>query len=354
MLNAEIEMLRRSSMSRRGRRYRGVTGACAIALTAFAVSLAVGWSAALAAPPSVLLFVDRDLGEAVTSGLDHAMPSPTLSDAAADEACAAAGAGVPRFALVAHVASRAALQACGRAAAAEVSSLDIGHQAVALVAPVGAPVWSVGTAALFRAIGEHGGNRRPQIWSDVDPAFPHLPIGLLAPPPGSRAEALLEEQVMAAGCGTTDPRLPFDLQERIAYCGKLRQDTTTVRSTGNIDELEGWATSARPGQLAVVSLAELRQLSGRVVPLPIDGALPTADNLAAARYPAAAAITLLIVVPHAASQASRDAARRVAFDLLAESVIGPQGALASAVLVPLAPADRVAARSQAVAALEQP
>src|SRR6185312_3107549 len=97
MLRGEIEMLRGSIMSRRGSRYCGVTAACVVAGAVFATGLTVGCGAALAAPPSVLLFVDRDLGEAATSGLDHTMPSPMMSDAAADQACAAAPAGVPRF-----------------------------------------------------------------------------------------------------------------------------------------------------------------------------------------------------------------------------------------------------------------
>ena len=353
MLLAGIEMLRRSTVPRQKRRYHRVTNS--FAPGAFAICLALGCDAGLAASPPVLLFADRDLGEAIASGLDARAPAPaTLSDAAVDQACAAAPAGVPRFALIGHEPSRAALAECSRTAAAEVKALEIGHQAVALVAPAGGPVWSIGTAALFRAIGEHGSAQHPQTWSDVDATLPHLPIGLLVPPAGSRAEALFEEQIMTTGCTAVDPRLPFDLRERIAYCGKLRQDTTITRRAANIDALEGWATSAQPGQLAVVTLAELRQLSERVVPLPIDGALPTTGNLDAARYPAAASVSLLIVLPHAAGQASRDAAQKTAFDLLAESVIGPEGALAPTGLAPLAPADRVAARSQAAAVLEQP
>lgn len=350
MVDEEIEMLRRDTMSRRANRYGSVTAAFV-----FAIGLAWGCDVGLAAPPSVLLFADRDLGEALASHLDtNAMPSPTISDAAIDQACGAAPADIPRFAVVTHVPLRAALEDCARRAEADVKAVEIGRQAVALVAPAGAPVWSIGTAALFRALGEHGSNRHPQNWSDVAPDMPKLPIGLLAPPPGSRAEALLQELVMATGCASVDHNLPFDLQERTAYCGKLRQDITTVRRAGNIEELEGWANSAPPGQVAVVTLAELRQLSERVVPLPIDSALPTTGNLEAMRYPAAASVSLLIVVPHTAGKASRDAARKVAFNLLAESVIGPEGTLAPAGLAPLAPADRVAARTQAVATLEQP
>jgi hypothetical protein len=43
----------------------------------------------------------------------------------------------------------------------------------------------------------------------------------------------------------------------------------------------------------------------------------------------------------------------LAFSLLAEASIGPTGSLAPAGLLPLPPPDRIAARTQAVAFLEQ-
>ncbi len=279
-----------------------------------------------------------------------------MSEAAADLACAAAPTTAPRIALVAHVPSRAELEECGRNAAADVGSVGIGREAVAIVVPASAPVWSMHTAALFRAIGEHGGGKRsPANWSDVDPALPRLPIGLLAPPAGSRTEQLFAGLVMQTGCeAAAGARLPFDAQERAEFCNGLRQDIPVARRTGGADALKAWAAAAPAGQVAVVSLPELRQLDESVVPLLLDGALPTSDNLAAGRYPAAAAVLLLIVVPHAAGRESREEARKLAFDLLGEASIGPEGRLAPLGLIPLAPADRIAARSRVVAALQQP
>jgi phosphate transport system substrate-binding protein len=347
MLNGEIEMLRRSTMPARGNRYLSVIAAFAVA-----IGLALGCETARAAPPPVLLFGDRDLGEAFVTG---AASGAKLSDAAADQACAAASAAAPRFALVTRIPSRAELEACGRSAEADVSSVGIGREAVVLVAPAGAAAWSIRTAALYRAIGEHGGSKqRPETWSDVNSALPHQPIGLLAPPTGSRTEALFDELVMRSGCvAAAGARLPFDEQERADFCNGLRRDIPIARRTGGTDALKAWAASAPAGQVAVVSLSELRELDERVVPLLLDGALPTTDNLAAGRYPAAASVSLLIVVPHAAGVESRDEARKVAFDLLAEASIGPEGRLAPFGLIPLAPVDRVAARSDAVAILQK-
>ena len=115
-----------------------------------------------------------------------------------------------------------------------------------------------------------------------------------------------------------------------------------------------WAKSAASGQIAVVTVAELSQLDRPVVPLPLDGALPTAANIASGLYAAVEQVALLIVVPHAADHARRLQARSTVFGLLSESSIGPAGSLTPAGLIPLAPVERVSARSQATASLEQP
>jgi hypothetical protein len=82
--------------------------------------------------------------------------------------------------------------------------------------------------------------------------------------------------------------------------------------------------------------------------------LPTAANVASGAYPAAEATTLVIVVPHDTPPGRRYAARRAVFELLSERSIGPDGNLAQAGLVPLAPTERVASRLRAVAFVESP
>lgn len=251
--------------------------------------------------------------------------------------------------------SRAELEACARTASAEVNAVEIGRQAVALVVPASSPVWSLDAAALFRAVGQNSGeNPRPAAWNDIDPAYPHLPIGLLAPPTGSRALHLFDALIMEPGCDhAAGARMPFGLTSRAGFCAALRNDIPVAQRNGEAQAVTDWAAAAPPGHIAVITIAELRQLGSRVVPLLLDGALPTAANLDSGRYPATEKVQLLIVVPHAADRTRRNDARALAFELLAEASIGPAGSLTPAGLIPLPPTDRIAARSQAIAILEQ-
>jgi len=328
--------------------------ACALAVLAIgAVSVP-----ASAAPQAALLFADRDLGDGMAKAVQElgadarrveVRPSATAA------ACAASPGAAPRLALSAHMPSRAELEACARTASAEVSAVEIGRQAVALVVSASSPVWSVDAAAVFRALGQNSGeNPRPVAWYDIDPAYPHLPIGLLAPPTGSRTRQLFDALIMEPGCDrAAGARIPFGLTARTGFCGALRGDIPFAQGNDDSQAVADWAAAAPPGQIAVITIAELRRLGSRVVPLLLDGALPTAANVDSGRYPATEKVQLLIVVPHAADRTRRNDARALAFDLLAEASIGPAGSLTPAGLIPLPPADRIAARSQAIAFLEQ-
>jgi phosphate transport system substrate-binding protein len=311
-----------------------------------------------AAPQPVRLFADHDLGDA----LIQAVQTPEsdgrrleVRPSASAAACSAAIGATPRLALLARTPSRTELDRCGQAISATVSTVEIGRQAVAVVVPINSPAWSVDATALFRALGQNnGGTQRASTWAGIDPSYPNLPIGLLLPPANSRTRRLFDSSIMQAGCErAANGRTPFDLKSRSDFCNALRSDIQISERDTGVDGVASWAAAAQPGQIAVVSVAELRQLDRRVVPLVFDGALPTAANIESGRYPASGTVVLMVVLPTSADPKQRAEARGLAFDLLAEASIGPSGRLAPGGLIPLPPSERIAARSQAIAFLEQ-
>jgi phosphate transport system substrate-binding protein len=306
-----------------------------------------------AATPNAILFADRDVDEALSQVLGRLASEVRrveIGAAAADAACAAAPGKTPRLALVSSPLQPAYLDACGRGANARVLTVLLGYQAIALVAPARTPIWPITSAALFRALTDHPeAPRRPAVWSELDPTYPRLPIGVLLAPSGSTDDRLFEALVLTPPCSAVaDEKLPLRLGNRIRYCSAMRSDLPAVRHSSGARDLTAWAASAPLGQLAVVRLAELRRLQGLVVPLPLDGQLPTAAYIASGRYAAAATVELLVVVPRGGNNAERAETWKMAFDLLAETSIGPEGTLVAAGLIPLPPAQRVASRSEAL------
>jgi phosphate transport system substrate-binding protein len=311
-----------------------------------------------AAQPGLPLFADRDLGSALAQAVQTLGPDAQrieIKPSASAAACANTAGAVPRLALLARIPTRAELDQCGRSASAEVSIVEIGRQAVALVVPINSPVWSVKPTDVFRALGQNSGDaHRPATWNEIDPSYPKLPIGLLMPPAESRTREMFDVLIMQAGCDkAATARAPFDPKTRAGFCTALRTDIQVSQREGGVEGVASWASAALPGQVAIVSIAELRQLDRRVVPLLLDGTLPTAANIDGGRYPAAEKVELMIVMPNGANRTQRADMRSLTFNLLAETSIGPSGSLAPAGLIPLPPPDRIAARSQAVAFLEQ-
>jgi phosphate transport system substrate-binding protein len=306
--------------------------------------------------PGFVFVIQDELGTALIHAAQGDPPVGRVIAAPSGAVCADQPADLPRLALVTGTPRPLDLDACRQKSTSDVLAITIGYQAIALVAPANARAFSLPAIALFHAVGAHADARiAPKLWRDVDPSLPALPLGLLAPADATATSRLLNTYVMEPACSADDgARVPFEATRRIAFCGTLRADPAIVQRKGDDQEITAWAASAPAGQLAVLTLAELRRFDRVVVPLPLDGVLPTAANITSGAYPAAEPTTLLIVMPHDLSPARRDATRRAVFELLSERNVGPDGNLARAGLMPLSPTERVAARLQAVAFVDHP
>lgn len=325
--------------------------AFAHAASALALALGIGFAQpAQASGPQPTLHLDASaaaLGAALV--LPGVAPAWIAAPDALAAACAAeAGAGI-RVAVLAGSVPRLRDATCRRSAAAETLVLTLGHEALVFVVPSGLPVAPVDHVAFFR---------------DFGAAAPRgaAPAGaLLAPAVGSPSDALLARMVLEPGCVAALPigAVPHAAAARTSFCAALREGGNVVRrrpgsAAESVAQIRAWGASAPAGAIAAVSLAEWIELTGVVTPVPLDGVLPTAANLAAGAYPASRPIRMAVVVPRAASQQARDSALDTGFALLAEGVIGPMGTLAGRGVTALPPAARVHARLRLIDFLEAP
>jgi phosphate transport system substrate-binding protein len=329
---------------------------CVPVLGQFLAALLFLLPTARAGTHDVLLFIQGDLDPAVANAA-RSSGDPAMSRIAdADAACAEQPADTPRLAMVVGILAKSDVEACGRTATADVLAVTIGYQAIALVTPAKARAFAVHSTDLYHAMAAHAGTPGvPMAWRDVNAKLPSLPFGLLAPPAGSTASRLFDTYVMEPACREPNgTKSPMQATSQSDSCTALRSAPSMVRRKGDDHELAVWAASAPDGQLAVVTLAELRKLDHAVVPLPLDDVLPTAADIVSGRYPAAEPVSLLVVVPRDVTAERRDAARQAVFEFMSERGIGPDGSLTQAGLIPLAPAERVASRVRAVAFVQHP
>ncbi|MGE4046295.1 MAG: substrate-binding domain-containing protein [Acetobacteraceae bacterium] len=331
-------------------RARGWTGRTGLA-ACFGLALT-----AAAAASDVVVFTDRDLGEGAAAAVAPLRTQGRAVEAdvrAVDAACTTTPGNRVRLAVVPRTPTQAEIDVCTGGIGADAVVIPIGHQALALATPANGPVFSVASADLFRALGANAAGTPPATWSSLGAGYPAALISVLAAPAGSMARQVFEAQ-METGCQAMVPAasLPFDRAGRLAFCGALRAGPSVKQRQAGIQPVADWAKTAGPGAIALVSVTELPALDGVVNPLLIDNVLPSAANISDGRYPARRAVNLVIVLPRFADAYRRDAARSAVFELTSEAMIGPGGALTRAGLIALPPAQRLEARTKAVAFIE--
>jgi ABC-type phosphate transport system substrate-binding protein len=304
----------------------------------------------------VVIFADRDLGPA--AGAAIAPMASTIRTVetdvrAGDAACTTLPGNRVRFALLPRNPSQVEIDVCAGGAGADVIAVPVGFQAMALATPAKGVVFSITSGDLFRALGANAAGARPSAWDQLGTGYPAAPVAVMPALSGSVAQQIFEARMEAVCVGASpSASMPFDRAGRLAFCGALRKDAAVQPRPAGADAVAVWAKTAGAGAVAVVSVSELAALDGVVVPLLIDNVTPSAVNIAAGRYAAARPVTLMIVLPRDADPIRRDVARRAAFDLMSEAMIGPSGALAASGVVALQAADRLEARTKAVAFIE--
>jgi phosphate transport system substrate-binding protein len=196
---------------------------------------------------------------------------------------------------------------CAARGVAHVARVPLGFTAFVVVIARAAPDWSPTRALLTRAI-----TGTASRWSDLDPALPAQPMKIEGPAPDP-----------AIADGLFDPILLPDH-------GPVRRDGAYT-GHGADAELVAQAVTAAPGSIGILPYAQAIAHADTLKMLPLDGVLPTPDNIASGRYPASAPLLLL---------AKEDEAPVVANlpRLLGYYVEGlsPGGAFAARGLVPLA------------------
>jgi phosphate transport system substrate-binding protein len=182
---------------------------------------------------------------------------------------------------------------------------------------------------------------RARHWRDVRSDLPDTPISVLLPPPGQPPHPVFARSILEPGClGAAVTRAIFDVQERVRLCTDLRTDGPVTLAAPGTDPF-AWLSAQGSMAVAVVGQADIARLGDEQAVLPLAEVMPTYSAVSAGAYPASSAIYVTLVAP--AADGSLPAAAR---EVVAESVIGPDGNMVLAGMTPLPPAERVALRAR--------
>jgi len=192
-------------------------------------------------------------------------------------------------------------------------------------------------------------------WKDVNPKLPAETIEVLGPPPTSGTRDAFVELAMEGGCSTFPWIVALKKTDEARYlrtCHTIREDGRFIEA-GENDNLIVQKLRANPKAVGIFGFSFLEQNADVVRGSPINGVVPTFENIASGDYPVSRPLFVYVKKAHVGTIPG---IREFIAELVSEKAMGEEGYLADRGLVPL-PAEEyavVARRALALTAMAPP
>jgi phosphate transport system substrate-binding protein len=134
-------------------------------------------------------------------------------------------------------------------------------------------------------------------WSDVDSSLPDKPIRVMGPPPTSGTRDSFNELALGAGCEQLPEVESLSKDERKSVCEKLREDGAFIEA-GENDNLIVQKLINDQGMYGIFGYSFLEENASRLQAATLNGMAPTAEGIAADRYPVARSLFFYVKKAH--------------------------------------------------------
>ncbi len=259
------------------------------------------------APPAQVDHVDRKqlliVGSTLLKGLTDAvvkrlseayvLPEPTMRfegrKAGMTAFCAGIGPEYPDIIGVTARIDRGEFERCIENKVLDVIEVEIGDSALVVVTKKGDPVFNLTSRMVYTGLAEEIPNNgefkvnQKKSWNEIDKDAPDLPVHIIIPAKGSGMRRFFDDDFMQGGCRhVKEIDAIFAAAERVPKCITLRDDgpVSEVDEGGVVDAL----MKAPPGTLAIVGWLAYLDNRGKLDTLPINGILPSHENIANDSY----------------------------------------------------------------------
>ncbi|MGB7406132.1 MAG: substrate-binding domain-containing protein [Pacificimonas sp.] len=249
--------------------------------------------------------------------------------------CAGVGLEHPDLANASRRIKASELQMCNENGVNQVIELQVGIDGIAFAQNRDASDLALSAEQLYRALAATAPDGTPNTvtnWNEIDPSLPDRRIEVLGPPPTSGTRDAFNELVMQAGCEEIPELAALEDEDEGLFeerCTRLREDGAYVES-GENDNLIVQKLVSNPVALGIFGYSYLDENLDQVEPVPLNGVLPSYDNIADGSYIAARSLYIYAKGEHLAAKPALG-------DFLAayasEAVSGPDGLLASQGLI---------------------
>ncbi len=134
-------------------------------------------------------------------------------------------------------------------------------------------------------------------WDDVDSKLPKQKIEVYGPPPTSGTRDAFVDLVMERGCGAVPELAKLNKQEHLAACSTLREDGAFIEA-GENDNVIIQRLESNKDAIGIFGYSYLEQNTQKIKALPIDGVMPTFENIADGKYPVARSLFVYFKKSH--------------------------------------------------------
>lgn len=192
---------------------------------------------------------------------------------------------------------------CQKNGVTEITEFRIGSDGIVIASSKDAENLDLSLKQLFLALGAKVPVNGQWVanpyknWSDVDPSLPNKPIRVMGPPPTSGTRDSFNELALAAGCEKLPETAEMDKKERKALCESIREDGAFIEA-GENDNLIVQKLISDPGMYGVFGFSFLEENADRLQAATLNGMAPTAEDIAADKYPVARSLFFYVKKAH--------------------------------------------------------
>lgn len=335
-----------------GHRVRGSAGLGVAVLAAAILAWISGAAAQSPAVPELRIAV-ADTGQTIFDGfvpalaaIDGLTAPPVVTHASAlgvlREFCRGVGGDSPDIVLTTRHLRLSLANECQAHGVEHMVQVELGHGAIVLAVHRDSALKHLTARevylALARDIPDKDEFRRNANvrWSDINASLPQEDIRFQLPPRGDGRRIEFDGLILEGGC-REEPLVKaiFAVGQRTSRCIAVRADR--IREIPPAQAVQA-LLDAPVGTIGVMSLHDIAQANGQLVPLALDGVMPSAKTVLDGTYDYSSPNWLYAKrgqAAHGRAPAIDAAVDRIVAAALTEQALGPGGVLSQLGLVPL-------------------
>lgn len=191
---------------------------------------------------------------------------------------------------------------CAQNGVNEIVELQVGLDGIAFASAQNGIQMNLTPEIVYRALAAnpYGEEQTAKLWSDVDPSLPAQPILVYGPPSTSGTRDALKELILEVGCEAGPGMEAVKESDEDRYeqiCTEVRNDGAYV-DQGEQDNLIVQKIEGNKQAVGVFGYSYLEENADKVQGLPMNGVMPTYDNIASFEYPGARPLYIYVKKQH--------------------------------------------------------